>query len=603
MCAVAGFAVGSLLWPLIALPFSNPLEAVGPLTVLRFSPSTNILRYLVFVLAPSIVFALTWRSPAIRAYYESEDAKTADVSKSTSALEDAAVIGTWVLLALFVAGSLLTFLGSPLSMKPIDLFHEGEFLTPALEFLRSGALWSKSYFVHGAFNDPLATVLGWKWFGVVSIGASRIVRMALGACLPLCASLLFLTALEPLRAAGRKTAWALGINVFLAMWALVCRWYFPFVPFWDRELPALVGLASLVGGIGLRSCPLLFLSGVISAAGFFYSIDRGCYFTAVFLVSIGAASVAEHRRWKSIVLPALAGFAAGWTAFIALVGWHEFAAFLRATVLALRVKDSYDAYVYPAPSLMSPFGPHVFPMMLIGMQLLALTAVLLSPLRRAWPRWAPLLVLGLASMVFYRSALGRCDLPHVAYSAGMVFLAAGYLLSSILWGVMVSRKGSAVLLAVLCAVNVGLLVPQWQRISWSAVLTSSERLKAYAHQPDDVFFPEKERVVLRRLREVFRDEECIFSLTSEAAWPYLLRKPPCGRFPIAWFASARPVREEFFRDLVQDRPERILFSSPTWPNAINGIPNSVRFPDILSYVEDHYAPEEDVMGWIVYRRK
>lgn len=132
--------------------------------------------------------------------------------------------------------------------------------------------------------------------------------------------------------------------------------------------------------------------------------------------------------------------------------------------------------------------------------------------------------------------------------------------------------------------------------------TAPARLGALIAAPDDAWLTPVERRVRDRLRILTADDPCFFTFTSEGAWPYLMKKPTCGRYFIVWFTSAAPIQRALQRDLDVWRPSHILLRSPGWPNAIDRIGNAVRVPALYAAVTSTYHPVEDIDGFVIARR-
>ena len=49
---VVGVIVGRVLWPHVLLPFRNPWNVVGPLTVIKFNPANNLVAFAIFTFLP-----------------------------------------------------------------------------------------------------------------------------------------------------------------------------------------------------------------------------------------------------------------------------------------------------------------------------------------------------------------------------------------------------------------------------------------------------------------------------------------------------------------------------------------------------------------------
>lgn len=52
------FWLGIKLNHLLSLPFSNPWHIMGPLTVLKYNPANNVIRFLFIICLPSVVLMI-----------------------------------------------------------------------------------------------------------------------------------------------------------------------------------------------------------------------------------------------------------------------------------------------------------------------------------------------------------------------------------------------------------------------------------------------------------------------------------------------------------------------------------------------------------------
>ncbi len=108
---------------------------------------------------------------------------------------------------------------------------------------------------------------------------------------------------------------------------------------------------------------------------------------------------------------------------------------------------------------------------------------------------------------------------------------------------------------------------------------------------------------LPKLRRAFDQEPCVFALPSEPGWYLYLGKLPCTRFYITWFAAPTRFQREVIRDLREKEPRTILYSSPNWTNAIDGIPAQRRYPELVDFIKNRYVPAENLDGYQLYRLK
>ena len=72
------------------------------------------------------------------------------------------LLGLYFLI--FLTLILLDFLSLNLPSHNIDIFHEGQSLTPAINYLIKGGYWIDSYIIIGLFNEILNPLIGFKIF-------------------------------------------------------------------------------------------------------------------------------------------------------------------------------------------------------------------------------------------------------------------------------------------------------------------------------------------------------------------------------------------------------------------------------------------------------
>ena len=53
-----GIVLGLFFWNKIALPFHNPWGVTGILTVIKYNPTNNILRFLVLIFFPTLLLSI-----------------------------------------------------------------------------------------------------------------------------------------------------------------------------------------------------------------------------------------------------------------------------------------------------------------------------------------------------------------------------------------------------------------------------------------------------------------------------------------------------------------------------------------------------------------
>lgn len=592
---------GRPLWDTIELPFSNPLNVVGPLTLAHFNPSTNIARFLVYIIAPAAIVLTLWWAIRVEFTREGTLKHSPPATRLAILLSYAAVLVVICYVVVSSANSLATLPGLTF---PLDTFHDGEFLTPAYNLMSGKGMWLGSFFIHGAFYDPLATVLGWKIWGYETIGAMRLTLQIWNSLVPIGVGMLLWVIAK--NGAARfspndKAPFALFLMALLFAFLVTLGRY----QYFDRrDVPVFAGLALLLLFLRHRQPALIFLAGLFSAITYVVSIDRGAYYSVAFVLAVAGMSISF--RDLRILVAAVLGLALGWSAFLLCFGPDETKAFLTNTLLFYQTKDLFDSYVYQTPqtvwaTLNGGFdASNIIPKLIAFCLTLTLMHFIADRKRATSTQFLTLCLLLLLSAFYFRSALGRSDNGHILYASSFAVITAAYLASMSIC--LIGRKTTAVLATLLTLANLALLWPGIRGILTADLANYGERALALSRLPDSAFLVEPEKSAVARLAEIFSSEECIFNYSSEAAIPYLVKKPTCGDIHIVWFASATPLRQRMLASLERHHPTYILFSSPHRANAMDGIPNSVRFPDVDAEIRARYSPFEDVNGWVVYMR-
>lgn len=570
---VACWLAALCAWPLIALPFSNPLGITGPLTASRFNPANNIVRYLVFVLAPSLGFLIAGglRIGIALPQRTLETRPPRGFSRAAIAIASA-----------LVGLRLLHFFQLPLMPNHLDFIHEGESLSAGYNFLATHKLWSGTFFVHGLFYDPLRAVMAWELFGHQTIGAARLFGELLehGIIVSL-AVFLGTLALVTRREVGD---W----HALSCLLALAATFTLTEGALQQPDLRDCFALAIAAVFLCAIACPrlwLLALAGLLAGLGLFNAIERGTYIAASSLAVLGFSLVLRRRRGDALaILVYLLGFALALALVRAAVGAEEWRAFLESFGYWSRYKDLMDGFVYPAP-FQDDAAVFTTPLLMNGLSLLGwLSAVPAYSRLGHWRRLGTHTFLVAAACLFYRSALGRADAQHASYVATFAYLAFAWTAATWLPELALRRASYVALLGLLLpTLTLGYFaVAQRER-----VITFGERAAEFVKADDEAFLWPPQRTALAVLRDSFAAEPCSFVYGPWPAMHYLLKKPSCSQFYFTWFATAVPHQRKVIAALEQARPRQIL----DWPigrKGLDGIGAEEAYPELDAYLRSHY---------------
>ena len=615
---VTGYFIGLILWPKINLPFSNPYNAVGKLTIAKQNPMTNSVRWGVFVILPSVLFFILslnskFKNTLIRIFAKNSghnDNYANNTNKNDLASDALNRKITIIVICLFSIIPLLIFFQKDFTYKYFDTFHEGVEMTPAYNFINGKGIWSGTLFVRGAFQDLFTAVLGWKIFNIVSIGAYRVIVEITKLLIPLGLSLLFYSIWKNLK---NKHFSALAIQFMIFFYLYSMR-----IQNFDRRAgPFLFGIAVMFFAVNSGKKILYFVTGLFSAICSFYSLDIGIYFTALLVILALILTISKMHTPKNVrinLLATVTGVIFGWILLYLFVGSYEFSAFVKNLMYITKIKDLLDSQIYPTPNIIKSFR-FTLPLLISSFNILIYLIFFAFVYKNGKLKNEGIIhgIMTASSLLFYRSALGRSDLTHLEYSSSFVFIVLGLniaLIISYIFPVHVLPDKSKEKLqkhAILFPAFLNcffLLFTFSKNFNPSNIFSFGSRLNEYVHREDYAFYNKNYADGVKRLNQIFADEKCVFSLASDAISPFMLRKPSCNEFYISYFASVDPYREKFIKDLAEINPEYIIYSSKSWTQNLDNITNEQRMPEVLDYVNEKYAHYETVSDyWEIYKRK
>ena len=157
----------SLLWPNIKLPYSNPHEIIGVLSIFKQHSFNDTLRYIIFVSLPLIMYFVIYIN-----LNKSNCSKLINITKFSND-NNRNIYLPLSYLFITIAFIFVRYLSSDFNINKMDLFHEGQHLGGATSYELTNNLWSSTFSVTSLFTDFLNAKIAWYIHGVKSIAAYR----------------------------------------------------------------------------------------------------------------------------------------------------------------------------------------------------------------------------------------------------------------------------------------------------------------------------------------------------------------------------------------------------------------------------------------------
>jgi len=237
--------------------------------------------------------------------------------------------------------------------------------------------------------------------------------------------------------------------------------------------------------------------------------------------------------------------------------------------------------------------------------LTTLTFLLFRAIANRWriEDWKLLLIL-LAGIIYFRTALGRSDWHHVIYSSSYFWLICFFFFEGVWLAYRLHRTSEIASKAEMKGkpVKADLYKPlekaetmlvhfvKYGTIPQGYVevrLKRAGRILAPANQAAQI------EQVVKYLQENTAPSEPIFDFANQGVYYFLANRPNPTRFPQIYYALPEPLQKEVIADLEETKPKYVIF----------GVWNSNRLPLVTAYLQSHYTEDIQLGNVAIWKRR
>jgi hypothetical protein len=500
----------------------------------------------------------------------------------------------------------------------IDLFHRGESLGPAFDYLRGKVPYRDVFVLHGLLQDGMLDAWLFQLFGRnVDIALARPVILGSFAV---------------------PALWYLGMAIFDSIPLSMLAVLLGAVTTVDNERVffEIAVLALLLGAIRRNSAALALFSGIAAGVTLFFSFDIGLYsiggaLLAIVVIATWRRLSGGDRRLESrphVLIPFIAGTVAGALPFVVFLATKgALGAFVETSFVTLpRIIDA--VWSLPFPDMTTTFRKDLNLHTISDFFLFERFRFILNPLvigialvvlaQRAYARRSDALDVALITLTSFailtqRSALGRADFPHQYFSAfliGPMILILLVLLARGAARVWATRDRAAQALVMLAAVA---MLPLFAIALWVPDIINA-RLDDTIHYMGRVsrigFVDPAAEEIRHRIEGVryfvwkfSRPGQPMFDFSNQPAFYFFCERPNPTRFYQVPILSPREFQRETIVALDRAKPPVVIRRSPQDFDVFDGIDNSIRAQAVASYIDDYYSFAASSRGVEIWRRK
>ena len=573
----------SFFWESISLPFSEIDYAESFSINKKINPQTDTLRYVLFVGLPLLLYIIV---NTYSRYGKNNFSLKETNNYAEEEFFDYKFSISILILFLFI---IIDFFGSPnhfLASNPrLDPIHEGDYLTPTLNFFLTKGLWSSSASVHGG-ADFIYTVILWKLTGLKTIGAAKIYFPILILSIKFLSIILAyqitrLTLLEK----NTKFVFFIIFSIFLIS---LSHYDAPinFSPFSYRDIFTILFLIFFIE-IFLKNKNLYVLNSIITFIAFIsliFHFDVGIYLYAFLILYTFYLIIIKKFNHFFLIYFLLILF---WSIFIYIVGIKEFYNLIENFLLIVNNMDLVHAQDYPAPffSIGEQHGTRATKALLL--QILAGILVLKSTIftKDNLPRNYKILLIFIyfLCLINFKNALGISDGYHIKGSTDIqliiiIFFLVKFILTKFEKKIQHHNYRVSLLNIIPVLIFSFIFFNNFLDIkTFKNILSAKERFFHYIKLPDEEFIktgfsnPVHLNKFLMTFNELNKDEKCVQNFTEDLILPYLLKKPTCTKYFAPYLALNKNAQLKNIEAIIASSPIYIIYESPG--HIFDNIPN------------------------------
>ncbi len=521
------------------------------------------------------------------------------------------------ILALGIIPALLfsvTYASTASLSQWIDLFHRGETLGPASDYLRGKVPYRDVFVLHGLLEDGLLDA----WL-MDSFGRSADVAM---------------TRSVVLGALTMPALFILGFVMFDSIAIALAVVGIGFVTSVDnqRALLEILCLTLIIASWRTGRRWLLLAAGCFASLALFFSFETGLYSIAagagsILLVAVLARRAGDERTYSKAgaeLLLFIGGMAIMAAPFLLYLqsrsALNEF--FSISFILVPSVIDA--TWSLPFPDLAAPFRAlslRVIADFLLSEKIRFVLNPLVIAIALTWIVWRAfrrdridpaLIAVTLFALITQRSALGRADFQHQAFAA---FLIAPLLIGLLVlvWPPMTriwrsGDRGAQLFLVMVMLVSMPFLatalwIPDLVNARLTDTIWYRPRVSRIGYRdPAGEKLAGKIAAVRGEIQKVVPKGQTIFDFSNQPALYFFADRPNATRFYQTPVLSPIDLELEAIQSLEQKKPKLVLRGSPEKYDVFDGVRNETRAPALAAYIDEHYEFFRNVRGIELWRR-
>jgi len=604
--------VSIIFWDSIKLPYNENNVIIGEPFHKKFNPLNDKIRFLLFII-PSVLIYLSFylkiNTNTLSLNLKSKEYFLSKLNKKENYYDNSLNLYSYLFILLITLEFFsLDFNRFIHPMAGSNIFHDGTFLVPPLNYLKKGELLKSTMHTYGFAGNNLGLfsnfILG--YYSIGSISFIKLILMYFNQFLIILIS--------------KKTISYLNLEDSLKKLLFIIFTFFVIssIPdYYGGPRTSLYLFFILLLGSALCDNSYLkfkiFLVGIFSILSVLWWFDIGFYTNI--LIILTAIYLIFHGENKKLLILIISIFFS-WAIFLLIISPDQIKEFFYQLNFIYSTSD-YSAGIEYIKPFSASSGRWTKALIVIYMTSLMLIHLNFS--KKFILDYRVKIFISLiffAGIILFNDALMRSDSYHVKSSSGLYTFVFLLLVLIFLFQRIEINKKVKKLIYKLKLINFNIIIFIFFSFIFSSSIHNSNdknnllekirnilyvknNIKELVQAEDNLFLENNVLALLKRYEELSKTDNCIQILSSDIALPYFLKKPSCTQFFMPAGQIFNGITENRFIDqLDKSSPNIILFNSP---NNISLYRSNM--PLTLKYVEEKYSFYENYNGYIFYKKK
>ena len=609
LLSILSFSIIIFLWDFIKLPYDESNLVVGEYFYKKINPINDTLRFLIIIVVPTIIYLICYLKFNQNTYSLSYKSNNFFLVRKFNNFSNPLNIFSFFFLLIAILE--FTSLDFSYFVNTIDIFHEGTFLVPPMNYLKTNKFFESTLYDYGFIANNLGFFY-YKLFNFYTPNSIILIKLFLIFLIKI---FLILLLSKVVNFFSFKKEIKIIFYILLTFVAINLPNYYDFTSYFTQRnflyiffVFYLAHTLTKYNNFNLN----FILIGFFSFLSIMWWWDIGAYTNAlIFFLMI---YLFIDQQFKNFFL-ILVGILISWVLFFLLVPMET----IKEFIFQLQIPFSnYWSYLLGI-EYVKPFSPNSgrWTKALIIIYLSCIMLINLNFNKKLKLGYEIKIILNLifiSSILVFKSALIRSDTGHLKYSSGLYTIV--FLCLVLFYLINYLNNNSKILSYFLFYNNlkkkifyslifVFIFIIQLQNHpnknsffnKFNNILEFKKNISVFANINPEKFLSKKHKDIINFYRQISEDDDCVQIFTDDISFSYFLNKKTCTQFYIPAQIINGLTEDKFLYQFKKNSPKVILYESE-----YKILSNKKNMLKTTKFINNNYSFYKNYRGYIFYKK-